>query len=400
MRVVIVNKFLYNRGGDCICALSTGDILTRRGHEVRYFGMNYVENIQLPGDEYFPDEVSFNATSISARVRSVRRVLFGTDVAKRFDRLLDDFRPDVVHLHNIHSYISPVVAEVAARRGVRVVWTLHDYKLLCPAYSCLRAGTPCEACFTDKFNVVRNRCMKGSLAGSGLAWIEALFWHRERLERVVSKFICPSRFMALKMEQGGFHKDKLCVVGNFVSDDNIRTIDAVSCASERENVYCYVGRLSAEKGVGRLVEVASSLPYKLYIAGSGPLEEHLRAVSAHSDNIVFLGRLNHDAVLELLRRVRFSVCPSVWYENNPFSVIESLCCGTPVLGAAIGGVPELLTDDCCRMYCYDISSQLREAIEEMFTDVSVDNCELSRRSLEKFGADAYYSALMKIYASD
>ena len=102
-----------------------------------------------------------------------------------------------------------------------------------------------------------------------------------------------------------------------------------------------MGRLSEEKGVDALLKAAIQLPYKLYIAGRGPLENYLQQ-NYVSPNIVFLGQLSAEAVIHLLKKVQFSIIPSICYENNPLGVIESLCCGTPVLGRNIGGIPELL----------------------------------------------------------
>ena len=141
---------------------------------------------------------------MSKQWQALKRTLGMGDVKDSFNAVLDDFKPDVVHLHNIHSYLSPVVGELAHQRGIRVVWTLHDYKLLCPRYDCLLGGKPCEKCFTGaKHNVLLRKCMKGSLPASGVAWFEALKWNRHQLEKNTDVFLCPSEFMAKKMVAGG-----------------------------------------------------------------------------------------------------------------------------------------------------------------------------------------------------
>ena len=175
-RILIVNKFYYSRGGDCIYALNLERMLQQHGYEVAVFSMQYPENEDSRYGRYFAPQVDF-AGGIGAKIAAVKRILGVGDVVARFKQLLSDFKPDVVHLNNIHSYLSPVVGEIAKKAGCRVVWTLHDYKLLCPSYACLRNGESCELCFTDKSSVLRTRCMKGSLAASAVAYVEAWYWN-------------------------------------------------------------------------------------------------------------------------------------------------------------------------------------------------------------------------------
>ena len=396
MKILIINKFLYPRGGDCICALNLGELLKANGHDVCYFAMDYSENISFNESSNFPEEVSFSSPGINGKLKAVSRILNGGGVVDKYSKVLDSFKPDVVHLHNIHSYLSPIVAKLANKKGIKVVWTLHDYKLICPSYSCLNNGEICEACFDNKWNVLVKKCMKGSLIASSLAYAEAIRWNREKLMKWTDMFICPSQFMASKMGQGGFDKGKLSVLCNFIENEKVKLINTVNAVVE-DGSYCYIGRLSHEKGIENLLEVASTLPYKLYVAGDGPLKEELIAKYA-SEQIVFLGHLNKTEIVELFKKVHFSVIPSVWYENNPLSVIESLCCGTPVLGANIGGIPELLMDENCDTFTYDDKNDLKDKIITMFEKYkNIDKQHLSNKSVNRFSDLSYYEKLLKIY---
>lgn len=118
-----------------------------------------------------------------------------------------------------------------------------------------------------------------------------------------------------------------------------------SPTGQRGKYYCYVGRLSEEKGVETLLEAATMLQHELRIAGSGPLYGKLKAKYDSWPQITFLGQLDSDGVAKLLGEAACSVLPSEWYENNPLGIIESLCAGTPVVGAEIGGIPELIDDN-------------------------------------------------------
>ena len=343
-RVLLVNKFYYPRGGDCIVVLNTEALLRDNGVEAEVFAMQYPENLSARFQRLFPVEVNFGG-GWAIWWHAMKRTLGMGNVKASFEAVLDEYKPQVVHLHNIHSYLSPVVGELAHKRGIRVVWTLHDYKLLCPRYDCLLDGKPCEQCFKGaKHNVLHHRCMKGSLPASAVAWIEAVKWNRTHPRAEYRSFLCPSEFMADKMKQGGFYPDKVKVLNNFLDPVKLERYKAIDNTAAREDYYCYVGRLSPEKGVADLLEVASRLPYRLKVAGGGPLEAELRDKYASCGNIEFLGMLDARCG-QCAQGARLSVIPSQWYENNPLSVVEALCAGTPVAGSNIGGIPELIDSD-------------------------------------------------------
>ena len=155
-KVLLVNKFYYPRGGDCVCTLNLERLLKEKGYDVTIYAMDYPENIACESSKYFASQIDFSG-GIKNKLQAVKRTLGMGDIKQSFKKMLDDFCPDIVHLQNIHSYLSPVLAKMAKDGGCKVVWTLHDYKLLCPSYSCLRDGEPCELCFNDKSQVLKKR---------------------------------------------------------------------------------------------------------------------------------------------------------------------------------------------------------------------------------------------------
>ena len=371
-----------------MCTLNTEQLLKAHGHEVAVFAMDYPENLDTPWNRYFPQNMS--------KLMAFTRPFGSREVRRKFNALLDDFRPDVVHLNNIHTQLSPVIAELAHRRGIRVVWTLHDYKLLCPRYDCLRDGREiCERCFNgDKRPCLACKCMKGSTLASWVGYREAVMWNRERLEACTDRFICPSRFMAEKMEQGGFNKGKLEVLCNFIDVEKCRRDDY-----GKEDYYCFIGRLSHEKGVGTLIDAASRLPFKLKVIGCGPLAEGLQAKSRGLQaNIEFVGFKQWEEIKELVGKARFTVVPSEWYENNPLSVIEAQCLGTPVLGACIGGIPELIEEGVTGMtFESGNGDDLTDKIGRMY-DVQFCYEDIARKAMERYDAGTYYERIEKLYS--
>lgn len=390
LRVLIVNKFYYPRGGDCVCTINLERLLREHGHTTAVYSMDYPENIETEWSKYFASNVDFSSGGISGKLNAVKRIMGLGDINDSFNKLLDDFKPDVVHLNNIHSYLSPRLAQLAKKRGIKVVWTLHDYKLICPAYLCLRDDKPCEDCFVSKTSVLKHRCMKGSLAASALAYAESIRWNKKVLEKNVDAFVCPSDFMRAKMSEAGFSSEKLVVDCNFLDFAKAEMLGGKE-VEKREDYYCYIGRLSEEKGIDVLLKAAEALPYKLKLAGDGPL------MGTSSGNIEFLGKLNAVQVGELLSKARFSVVPSTWYENNPLSVIESLCAGTPVLGANIGGIPELIeAGESGMIFESGNVEQLKDAIEQAF-ESEWDNRKIKDNSMKRFSSETHYDKLMKVY---
>ncbi|MDR3218113.1 MAG: glycosyltransferase [Dysgonamonadaceae bacterium] len=387
MKILLSNKFYYNRGGDCIYTINVESLLKSKGHEVAIFSMQHPDNFDSPYSKYFPSEIKFSPSPLKF-LETMRRPLGSKEVKTKFSRLLDDFQPEIVHLNNIHSQLSPLIAEIAYNRGINVVWTLHDYKLLCPRYDCLRNGKEtCDRCFTDKKQVLKNRCMKNSCLASCIAYQEAEKWKKEKLEKYTTLFIAPSQFMANKMISGGFNPNKISVLNNFIDLDKIK-----KTAYEKEDYYCYVGRLSPEKGIYTLVKAAQQLPNKLVIVGSGDLQD----LPLH-ENIEYAGRLQWPKVKEILEKARFSVIPSEWYENNPLSVIESLCLGTPVLGANIGGIPELIKENISgNLFEPGNIAALKDSIKEMYRQ-SFDYSAIAKQAQSTYSSEKYYIDLMKFY---
>lgn len=390
-RILVANKFYYPRGGDCIYTIDLVDLLRSHGHDVAVFAMQHPCTLQTPWNKYFPEEVKFGPKE--SLFKAVMRPFGAADVIQKFNALLDDFKPDIVHLNNIHSQLSPVIAELAHRRRIKVFWTLHDYKLLCPRYDCLQNGMICEECLNNLYCVVKYKCLKKSYIASTIAYIEALKWNRKRLEKCTDQFIAPSLFMLRKMELGGFSSSKITQFYHFVDKKKYVNIDY-----KKDDYYCYVGRLSSEKGVATLIDAANQLPYKLKIVGDGPLKDELVAKVNKEASIDFLGFKSWEEVKKIVSKARFIVVPSEWYEVLGLVIIEAECLGTPVLGARIGAIPELIEEKVNGM-CFESRcvSDLLDKITEMF-NFSFDYQNIAEKAQKEFSAEKYYEHLIEMYA--
>ena len=384
MKVLLANKFYYRRGGDCIYVLNLEQMLKQRGHEVAVFAMDYPENLDSPWKKYWPKNMS--------KLAAFSRPFGDREVRGKFSALLDDFKPDVVHLNNIHTQLSPVIAEIAHGRGLRVVWTLHDTKLVCPCYTCTRDGKWCEECFIDKKAVVKHKCMPGSIPGAIIGWREILKWNKDRLQACTDVFLPPSQFLADVMVKGGYSADKMQVLCNFIDENKVQ-----NPSLKKDDYYVFLGRVNAVKGVPTLCRAASQLPYKLVVIGGGELLQKLQEQYRSFANIEFLGQKNWDEFRPVLEGARFMVLPAEWSENNPLTVIESQSLGTPVLGARIGGIPELIEENVSgKTFVSGDVDDLKAKIVQMFI-MKFDYAAIANAAQTRYNAEIYYEKLLNVY---
>jgi glycosyltransferase involved in cell wall biosynthesis len=395
MKILLSNKYYYPRGGDCNYAIGLELLLKSKGHEIAFFAMNHPLNKATSYSNYFPSEIDFSKRDISGIVKKMIRPLGSTEVKKKFRTLLNEFKPDIIHVNNIHSQLSPIIVKEAYKHNIPVIWTLHDYKLLCPRYDCMRNKQPCELCYNARFEVVHNRCVKNSLLASIMGYVESRIWSKAKLEKYTSQFICPSEFMRQKMISGGFAAEKLITLNNFVNFSNEE-----SSFMEKEDYYCYVGRLSQEKGVETLLKAAMELPQiRLMIIGEGPLSGYFKG-KYKAKHIEFCGQKTNNEVKTILSKAVFMVIPSEWYENNPLSVIESLCVGTPVLGANIGGIPELIETGKNGLLfqsgnVHDLMDKIKYFWRDQFS--ITDRKKISENAKSRFSIEKYYTSVFQIY---
>ena len=384
MRIILINKFFYNRGGDCIYMLNLRQILIEHGHEVAVFAMNYPLNIDTPWKKYFPQYMTMPMV--------FTRPFGSKEVKTKFTNLLDDFKPDVIHCNNIHTQLSPIILKIAHKKGIRIVWTLHDSKLVCPCYTCMRKGKWCTDCFNDKSSVIKYKCMKGGLLGSIIGYYEAKKWNVEKLQEYTDLFIAPSQFMANTCIAGGYQKEKFKVLSNFIDINKV-----MNPIFEKENYYVFLGRLTEVKGIRTLCKAAKDLPYELIIIGGGELKDELIKQYKECSNIKFIGQKEWNSFRPILEKARFMVIPSEWSENNPLTIIEAQSLGTPVLGARIGGIPELIEENVSGMTFESGNVEdLKNKIKQMF-NTKFEYRTLAHNSVEKYSSESYYKQIMELY---
>lgn len=339
-RLLSINNYFYRRGGADIVFLEQNKLFEKHGWEVAVFSMKHEKNESSPWSRFFVDEIEFGQPySLIEKLMKIPKTIYSFEAQKKIGALIDEFSPSIAHGHNIYHHISPAILPVLKRRGVPTVLTLHDLKIACPAYTMLTHDGICERCKTGNLsNVIKHRCVKGGLAISALVFMEATI---NRLLRSyqdnVTKFVVPSKFYRDKFIEWGWPSEKFAYIPNFVD------VERLQPDSQKDEYFVYFGRLGKEKGLLTLVDAVAKSGVRLIIVGTGPEDVVLRKrVAENGANVEFVGYKSGRDLHQIVSRAKATVLPSEWYENAPLSIIESYALGTPVLGAAIGGIPELI----------------------------------------------------------
>jgi len=403
VRILVANKFWYRRAGLERVMFDEIGWLEAAGHEVGHFSTQHPENDASPWSDYFAPYLELGPqTTLTSREKAVavKRMFWNTVAARRFARLVRDFRPDVVHAHGIHRQISPSILVEARRAGVPIVQTLHDYHPICASGDLLLAGRcACDPPRCGPFDVLPcllHGCVHQSRAKSALGAAE-LVWRRwvVRYEQLVDAFISPSRYLARIVTASGIRRRPIHVLPNAIPAP-ARMPDELP-----GEAFVYAGRLSREKGLGTLMRAAEAARVTLLVAGTGPLEQSLIAQAPRG--VRFLGRLPGDEVDRLLAGSRAAVVPSEWAENAPMAVLEPMVLGRPVIATRMGGIPEQIRDGVDGVLV-DAGDELQfaAALRVLADDAALAD-RLGRsardRAITTFSPQAHLDGLLGIYSA-
>jgi glycosyltransferase involved in cell wall biosynthesis len=399
MRVLAANKYYFVKGGAERYAFELARILEERGHEVVPFAMDDPRNEPTDWSDAFVSHEPFeDGAPALARLAAAGRVLYSWEARRKIEALVDRAKPDVAHLHNIAHQLSPSILHGLASRGVPVVQTLHDYKLVCPNYQMFVGGATCERCETFRYyEAVLHRCMRGSLAASALVAFEA-YLHRlaGTYLRNVDLFIAPSMSLRRRMMAHGVPGDSIVHLPYAIA------LDKYAPRYDPAGYAVYFGRLCVGKGLRTLVRALHrfpELPFK--VVGSGPMREGLEELAEGLPNVEFTGYMTGERLQTVVRDALFSVVPSECFENSPLAVYESFALGTPVIGSTIGGIPELVTrGETGLHFTTGDDAALAEAMRELARDRAraVEMGRAARRRVEtEYGPDRHYESITSIY---
>lgn len=355
----MVNWSWYPTGGDWTYVDNLRRLYEEKGHQVIALSTQNPLNVKSTEKEYFIKSNNFKDLNKNKNfgnsIRVVKDSIVSSDALEAIDLILKEHDIKLAHFHNIHHYITPAIIWRLKKRGVKIIWTLHDYKIICPENSFVSNGKICEKCITGSFyHCATNKCKKNSYAASFLAAVDAYFYHGTKTYNKVDMFLCPSEFILNKFRKFGFDDSKLFLsnlcydinlVDNFISEHYTQS-ENTKVLTEPEKYIMYIGRVEAIKGIKTLIDAVRGTDIKLKIAGSGTeIDSFKNYLDVEGiGNVEFLGFQDKKSVFGLTLNSKFVVCPSEWYENFPYSITESFLFSKPVVGANIGGIPELVRD--------------------------------------------------------
>jgi glycosyltransferase involved in cell wall biosynthesis len=362
MKILMVNWSWYPTGGDWTYIDNLKRLYEDKGHQVIALSTQNPLNVPSTENDYFIESNNFKDLNknknFANSVRVIKNSIVSSAALKQIDLILEKHNIKLAHFHNIHHYITPSIIWRLKKKGVKIVWSLHDYKIICPENSFVSNGKICEKCMTGNFyNCATNKCKKNSYSASFLAAVDAYFYHSTKTYDKVDMFLCPSEFILKKFKSFGFDESKLflshlcyniSLVDDFISNYHVLNKNNTDNSSiKRDDKYIlYIGRVETIKGIKTLIDAVKGTDIKLKIVGSGTEIDNLVDYLKVEDirNVEFMGFQNKDSVFSLTLNSKFVVCPSEWYENFPFSITESFLFSKPVVGANIGGIPELVRD--------------------------------------------------------
>ena len=395
MRILLVNKFHYLRGGSEKYYFELAQLLKSKGHTVGFFSMKHEENITTGDAEYFVEEIDLNTGS---KLKALD-VIYSQENKRLMAKALEEFKPDIVHINNFQRQLSASIIDAIKEKNIPIVMTVHDLNPICPASIMLYNGEVCDDCITKGYaQCIKKKCVKGSTLKSTLGVMEKKYYDIHKVFRKIDCIISPSEFNKNQLVNGKLKYNEIVTLHNFVNE------------SERNEYVLgdyafYLGRLSKEKGILNLIEAIGDIPdAKLLIAGDGPERERIEAyISEHKldGRITLLGYQNQDSIHKYITNSRFVVIPSICNENCPYSVLEAMEIGKPIVASRMGGIPELIADgENGYLYKADDINELKEKLTLLLNDDEKVNsfAQKSRELYESYySPDSYYNELIKIY---
>ena len=392
----MVNKFLYPRGGSESYMLYLGEHLKKLGHKIEYFGMYDENNTVGNSIGKYTQNMDFHSKGL-ARFLYPFKIIYSREAKKKIMQVIDDFKPDIVHMNNINFQLTPSIIYGIKKKGVKLVQTVHDYQMICPNHLLYNfdKNTPCEKCVKGShINCIKNKCIHNSTVKSILGVIEAKLYSLLKTYKKVDLFVCPSNFLENKLLSAkGYYKGKTKTIHNFIDKEKFSNTDR-----KEDSYIVFIGRLSKEKGIEYIAKTAKLLgEYTFVIAGSGPDEGMLKDI----DNIKLAGFVTGNDLTELMGNAKLLLLPSVCYENCPLSILEAHSMGVPVVTMNSGGMAELVKDGVTGTLVNEptpecIALKIKETIEnEDYYKTLRENCKKERDNI--LSVESYCDILVGEY---
>ncbi len=401
MKIVFANKYFYPATPPDPIILRYMEMLQANGHEVAPFAMENPKNLPSPWSKYFVSQV-FNTNKPGVgwqELRTALRAVYSFEAKRKFGQLLDEFKPELVHVFGIEPQLSASILAAARERKIPIVRTVFDHVLVAPNYFLYHDGAICERTKPHKFwQALWHRCVKGSYLASGLAAFTMTLNRWLKLDwRALDRIVTPSKYIRDKYVEYGVAAERMVPVHY--------SIPTAGVTPKYTGDYALVvGRVSLEKGTAALIRAAAMVPeMPLKIVGTGPELENCKKLVAElgAENVEFLGFV--DDLVPVYAGARFTVVPSTCYDAFPTVTLEAYAAGKPVLGADIGGITEqIIEGETGRLFkANDVEDLVAKMTAMWFSPVGCEAMGRQARQLAEteYSAERYYQRMMEVYGS-
>ncbi|MBD3244587.1 MAG: glycosyltransferase [Candidatus Moranbacteria bacterium] len=415
LKILQIHKFFRQKGlgGSIGSMFGLIDLLEKNGHPVMVFSSNHNDNRISKYENYFVNSIKISRQDnppLTEKIKLAFQTLSSKEAAQKLEVLIQkEGRPDIAHLHLIAYHLTPSIIPVLKKHQIPIVQTLHDYQLICPNHKLFINNKICEKCKKKKyFQCALNKCVQNSYSRSFLAMIERYYnrYFRDYAKNV-DLFIAPSNFMKKKTAEFGISFKKIIVMPNYIDFKKQFDYKTTKTKKNNDKYALYFGRLAKEKGVDTLIKAFALIKdktFKLKIVGSGPEETNLKNLTKSlklNNKIQFLGFQQKKQLTPLIKNASFSIYPSLWYENSPLTIYESLYFNTPVIASNIGGITELIEEN-VNGYLFE-KGQAKDLAQKIDSLTPESLSRLSQNSqksiIKKLDFSNYYRNLIKTYQS-
>ncbi len=354
MRIIVANYRFFIAGGPERYMFNFMEAARACGIEVIPFSVQNPQNAETEYASYFAKPRA-DALLYADTKRSLKNLygiacatVWNLDAAKRLRRLIRDTRPDAVYILHEINHLSPSIIHAAKKEGVRVVHRISDFFMFCAKYDFLCRDEVCEACLHGDYKkALRMRCVKNSRMGTLLRIAAMKLYRWNGVFGEVDCFITPSAFTREKLAEGGVPKERISHIPTFIDTD------AITPCYSHEKYFLFLGRMARQKGTIYAIQAMEGLKdseYRLKITGTLTETAEDRELAAYikthglEDKIIFTGFLQGEALSKLTAHAACIVCPAIWYENMPNTVLEAYAYGKPVVASRLGSFIELVEE--------------------------------------------------------
>lgn len=404
MKILLIDVYHFNKGGAETVCFNTGEMLKQNGHEVIYFTLKWEKNTPSPQEKYFPESKE-TRKGVFKQVINLRNYFYYPDAAKKLEQLILNEKPNIAHIHLMWGQISPSIFPILKKYQIPIVFTMHDYRIVCPGYL-FKSGKDeiCEKCKGKYFyHCFFNKCAKGSYSLSFFMAAEQYFRNTFfNPSKFINGILYVSDFSRRKHEQ---YMPALKNIPNLVMHNFSLNIKKEGKIPNKNKYFLFLGRLSNEKGIQTLVKAFKKSPNcELIIAGTGPLERELIQYKEQNklDNISFVGYKSGQELQELKKNAYFVIVPSECYENNPMAIIEAYAEGVPAIGANIGGIPEIIIPNKTGFIfemgnVTSLSETIKQASSLSAQEYKIMSDNSIKYALKDMSKSSYYNRLLPFY---